>query len=268
MQTRGRSIGGHLRDWRQRRRLSQLVLACEADSSARHLSFIETGRSSPSREMVLRLAERLEVPLRERNLLLVAAGYAPVYPERPLQDPALDAARKIIDTVLAGHEPYPALAIDRHWTLVAANKALSPLLTGIDPALLQPPINALRVGLHPAGLAPRIANFAEWRAHLLARLRRQIDLTGDPVLARLLHEFSEYPSANSGKFDRLFATREYDGIVVPLRLAVGAEVLSLISMTTVFGTPVDITLSEIAIEAFLPADTTAAEALRRLASAA
>jgi transcriptional regulator with XRE-family HTH domain len=268
MQTATRSIGGHLRDWRLRRRLSQLALACEADISARHLSFIETGRSLPSREMGLRLADRLEVPLRERNLLLVAAGYAPVYPERLLQDPALDAARRVVDLVLAGHEPYPALAIDRHWTIVAANSAFSPLLAGIEPALLRSPVNALRVGLHPAGLAPRIANFAEWRAHLLARLRRQIDLTGDPVLAGLLNEISEYPTAEGSKFDQPFATGEYDDIVVPLRLEIDGEVLSLISMTTVFGTPVDITLSEIAIEAFLPADTATAEALRRLASAA
>ena len=263
-----RSIGGQLRDWRQRRRLSQLALACEANISARHLSFIETGRSLPSREMVLHLAEQLDVPLRERNLLLVAAGFAPIYSERPLQDPALDAARKVINLVLAGHEPYPALAIDRHWTLVTANRALSPLLAGVEPDLLRPPVNALRVGLHPAGLAPRIANFSEWRAHLLARLRRQIDLTGDPVSASLLNELSEYPTTNGSKFDQPFATGEYGDIVVPLRLAVGAEVLSLISMTTVFGTPVDITLSEIAIEAFFPADATTAEALRRLASRA
>src|SRR5215471_2497572 len=281
MQTRARSIGGHLREWRLRRRLSQLALACEADISARHLSFIETGRSLPSRDMVLRLAERLEVPLRERNPLLLAAGYAPVYPERPLQDPALAAARGVIDLVLAGHEPYPALAVDRHWTIVAANGAFSPLLTGIEPTLLHSPANALRIGLHPAGLAPRIANFAEWRAHLLARLRRQIDLTGDPVLAGLFNEISEYPPSlpsparggglgwgDGGKFDRPFATAEYDDIVVPLRLTVDGEVLSLISMTTVFGTPVDITLSEIAIEAFLPADTATGEALRRFASAA
>jgi transcriptional regulator with XRE-family HTH domain len=268
MQTMTRPIGGHLRDWRQRRRLSQLALACEAEISTRHLSFIETGRSLPSRDMVLRLAERLEVPLRERNLLLIAAGYAPVYAERPLHDPSLDAARKVIDLVLAGHEPYPALAVDRHWTIVAANKALSPLLAGVEPALLRPPVNALRVGLHPAGLAPRIVNFAEWRAHLLARLRRQIDLSGDPVLAALLNEISEYPTAADSKFDRPFATGEYEDIVVPLRLAIGGEVLSLISMTTVFGTPVDITLSEIAIETFLPADNATAEVLRRLAAAA
>src|SRR6516162_3056590 len=268
MQTATRPIGGHLRDWRQRRRLSQLALACDAHISTRHLSFIETGRSLPSREMVLRLAERLEVPLRERNLLLVAAGYAPVFPERPLQDPALGAARKMIDLVLAGQEPYPALAIDRHWTIVAANNALSPLLVGIEPALLRSPINALRLGLHPAGLAPRIINFEEWRTHLLARLRRQIDVTGDQQLVGLMNEISEYPLPGDAKFDRPFTTAEYADIVVPLRLEIEGAVLSLFSMTTVFGTPVDITLSEIAIEAFLPADAATAEALRRLAAAA
>jgi transcriptional regulator with XRE-family HTH domain len=257
-----------LREWRQRRRLSQLALACDADISTKHLSFIETGRSLPSREMVLRLAERLEVPLRERNLLLVAAGYAPVFPERPLEDPALSAARKAVDLVLAGHEPYPALAIDRHWTLVAANNAVAALLTGIDPLLLRPPVNALRLGLHPEGLAPRIANFAEWRGHLLARLRRQIDITGDPVLVGLLNEISDYPTAHDAKFDPPFAIGEYADIVVPLRLVMNGAVLSLFSMTTVFGTPVDITLSEVAIEAFLPADTATSEALRRLAPAA
>src|SRR6185436_13787809 len=170
-----RPIGDHLREWRQRRRLSQLDLALEADISARHLSFLETGRAQPSRDMVLHLAERLEVPLRERNLLLVAAGFAPVFPERPLADRALQPARKAVELVLAGHEPYPALAVDRHWTLVAANKAVAPLLAGVDATLLKPPVNVLRLSLHPKGLARRIANLAEWRAHLLARLRRQIE---------------------------------------------------------------------------------------------
>src|SRR6516164_5469316 len=213
-----RPIGGHLREWRQRRQLSQLALACDADISTRHLSFIETGRSLPSRDMVLHLAERLEVPLRDRNLLLVAAGYAPVFPERALEDPALDAARKVIDLVLAGHAPYPALAVDRHWTIVAANKAVAPLLERIEASLLRAPVNALRLGLHPAGLAPRIANFAEWRAHLLARLRRQLDITGDPVLVELLNEISDYPTAYDAKFDPPFATGESADIVVPLRL--------------------------------------------------
>jgi transcriptional regulator with XRE-family HTH domain len=268
MQTATRPIGGHLREWRQRRRLSQLALACDAEISTKHLSFIETGRSSPSRDMVLRLAERLEVPLRERNRLLVAAGYAPVFPERPLEDPALGAARKVIDLVLTGHEPYPALAIDRHWTVVAANKAVAPLLSGVEPSLLQPPVNALRLGLHPLGLAPRIANFGEWRGHLLARLHHQIDITRDPVLVRLLDEISDYAMSGGPKSDQRLTAGDYADLVVPLQLVMEGGVLSLFSMTTVFGTPVDITLSEIAIEAFLPADTATAEALHRIASAA
>src|SRR3954463_9345700 len=170
-----RTIGDHLRDWRQRRRLSQLDLALEAEISTKHLSFLETGRSQPSRDMVLRLAERLDVPLRERNVLLVSAGYAPVFPQRQLADPALDAARKAIDLVLKGHEPYPALAVDRHWTLVAQNAVVPALIAWADPSLLAPPVNVLRLSLHPKGLAARIANLPEWRAHLLMRLRQQID---------------------------------------------------------------------------------------------
>src|SRR6516162_3865630 len=268
MQPVSRPIGGHLREWRQRRRLSQLALACDANMSTRQLSFIETGRSLPSRDMVLHLAERLEVPLRDRNLLLVAAGYAPVFPERALEDPALDAARKVIDLVLAGHAPYPALAVDRHWTIVAANKAVALLLERIEASLLRAPVNALRLGLHPAGLAPRIANFAEWRAHLLTRLRRQIDLTADPVLVALLGELADYPTPAGGQSDRLHPSLEYADVVVPLKFVTDGEILSLFSMTTVFGTPVDITLSELAIESFLPADAATAEALRRLAAAA
>ena len=191
-----RSVGDLLREWRQRRRLSQLDLACNAEISTRHLSFLETGRSQPSREMVLHLAVQLEVPLREQNVLLLAAGYAPVFPERPLADPALQTARKAVDLVLTGHEPYPALAIDRHWTLVASNRAIPPLLAGADPALLQPPVNVLRLSLHPAGLAPRIANLPEWRSHLLARLNHQIDVSADPVLMKLMNELRGYPAAN------------------------------------------------------------------------
>jgi transcriptional regulator with XRE-family HTH domain len=189
-----RPLGDHLRHWRRRRRMSQLDLALEAEISARHLSFIETGRSQPSRDMVLHLAERLDVPLRERNVLLVAAGYAPVFPERPLDDPALSAARATVDLVLKGHEPYPALAVDRHWMLLAANDAVMRLLAGTKPALLQAPVNVLRLSLHPDGLAPRIANLAEWRTHLLARLRRQIDVSADPVLVELMSELRGYPT--------------------------------------------------------------------------
>ena len=256
-------VGMLLREWRQRRRLSQLDLACEAEISTRHLSFLETGRSLPSREMVLRLAEQLDVPLRGRNTLLMAAGYAPVFPERPLEDPALQGARKAIDLVLAGHEPYPALAIDRHWTLIASNHAVTPMLVGVDPSLLQPPINVLRLSLHPAGLAPRIANLGEWRAHLLARLRRQIEVSADPTLIELLRELSDYP-VNDGDQSEISANdEEYAGVVVPFRLVTEGGTLSFFSTTTIFGTPVDITLSELTIESFFPADTATAVALGR-----
>jgi transcriptional regulator with XRE-family HTH domain len=260
---RSLSVGDHLRLWRQRRRLSQLDLACDADISAKHLSFVETGRSQPSRDMVLHLAERLEIPLRDRNLLLVAAGYAPVFPERPLGDPALGAARKAVELVLAGHEPYPALAVDRHWNMVAANAMVGRLMTGVDAALLKSPVNVLRLSLHPQGLAPRTANLAEWRAHLLARLRRQVDLSADPVLAALLRELRGYPAPLSPSPPAL---AEYGEMVVPFRLTSAAGVLSFFSTTTVFGTPVDITLAELALESFFPADAATAAALHRLAA--
>jgi len=256
-------VGDLLRKWRERRRLSQLDLACEAEISTRHLSFLETGRSLPSREMVLRLAEQLDVPLRERNALLVAAGYAPAFPERPLDDPALQSARKAVDLVLAGHEPYPALAIDRHWTLIASNNAVPPLLAGVDPSLLRPPVNALRLSLNPAGLAPRIANLAEWRSHLLARLRRQIEVTADPVLEALLNELCGYPAP--GESAENGCAGEYAGVVVPFRIVTEQGVLSFISATTIFGTPVDVTLSELALESFFPADAATANILRRSA---
>jgi transcriptional regulator with XRE-family HTH domain len=254
-----RPAGEMLKAWRQRRRLSQLALACDAGISARHLSFLETGRSRPSRDMVLRLADRLEVPLRERNALLVAAGFAPVFPERPLSDPAMTQARKAVDLVLAGHEPYPAIAIDRHWTLVASNTAVAPLLSGVDPALLSPPVNVLRLSLHPGGLAPRIANLGEWRAHLLDRLRRQVEITADARLDALMQELRAYPApvAEPGRA----AGGGYAGVVVPFQLATPGGVLSFFSTTTIFGTPVDITLSELAVESFFPADAATAEAL-------
>jgi transcriptional regulator with XRE-family HTH domain len=163
------SVGQLLRSWRQRRRLSQLALAVEAEISPKHLSFVETGRATPSREMLLHLAEQLRVPLREQNVLLLAAGYAPHFPERPLDTPALDVARQAVELVLRGHEPYPALAIDRHWTLVAMNRVVAPLLANVAPLLLRPPVNVIRLSLHPAGLAPQIVNYGPWRAHLLHR---------------------------------------------------------------------------------------------------
>jgi transcriptional regulator with XRE-family HTH domain len=264
------TIGHLLRDWRQLRRFSQLDLALEAEISQKHLSFVESGRSQPSRDMVLLLAEHLGVPLRERNALLLAAGYAPVYLERALEDPSLQAAKAAIDLVLKGHEPYPALAVDRHWTLLAANAAVSPLLALVtDPDLLRPPVNVLRLALHPGGLAPAIANLEEWRSHLIARLRQQIRATADPVLADLLAELLSYPApgAPAAKGHAPVAAEE-PGIVVPLRLRVGEQTLSFISTTTVFGTPVDITLSELALETFFPADAATAAALRAMAESA
>jgi len=242
--------------------MSQLDLACEAEISSRHLSFVETGRSTPSREMVLRLAERLEVPMRERNLLLVAAGYAPVFAERGLDSPELTAARKAIDIILEGQKPYPAFALDRHWNMVATNGALPQLLAGVDPALLGPPVNAMRVSLHPKGLAPRIVNLPEWRAHMLGRLRRQIDLTADPVLIELLAEAQAY-----GPISRRAArpASAHAEMVAPLIVEVGGEVLSFFTTTLVFGTPVEVTLSELAVESFLPADAETAAAVRRFA---
>jgi transcriptional regulator with XRE-family HTH domain len=250
-------VGDLLREWRQRRRLSQLELACEAEISTRHLSFVETGRAAPSREMVMNLAERLEVPLRDRNTLLLAAGFAPVYSERPLADPVLHAAREAIDLLLLGQEPYPALAIDRHWTMVAANRAVAPMLTGISASLLEPPVNVLRLSLHPDGLARRIANLSEWRSHLLDRLRRQIDVSRDPVLGALMSELRAYPH------DDADTVETYAGVVVPLRLITEAGVLSFFSTTMIFGTPVDITLAELAVELFFPADESTMEVLRR-----
>jgi transcriptional regulator with XRE-family HTH domain len=257
------TIGDHLREWRQRRRMSQLALACEADISTRHLSFLETGRSAPSRDMVLHLAERLDVPLRERNVLLVAAGYAPAYSARSLDDPALTSVRKAVDLVLAGHEPYPAVAIDRHWTLVASNSAVSPLLAGVDPALLQAPVNVLRLSLNPQGLAPRVANLAEWRAHLLERLRRQIEVSGDSVLTRLMDELRDYPEPHSARSGRPMTGVDYGAVIVPFRLVTEAGILSFFSTTTVFGTPVDVTVSELALESFFPADPATAQLLGR-----
>lgn len=261
-------VGDLLREWREHRRLSQLALALDADVSTRHLSFLETGRARPSQEMLLRLMEHLDVPLRERNRLLLAAGYAPAYPERGLDDPALRAARAAIEQVLTAHAPYPALAIDRHWTLVAANDAVWPLLAEIDPELLPPPVNVLRLSLHPRGLAPRIVNLEQWRGHLFHRLRQQIARSGDPALETLLTELAAYPplapTAEMPCPEDLVAPE----VVVPIRLRTAHGVLALFSTTTIFGTPVDVTLSELAIEAFFPADAATAEMLREIAMAA
>ncbi|MFC0401160.1 helix-turn-helix domain-containing protein [Paraburkholderia rhizosphaerae] len=261
-----RPVGDLLREWRQRRRMSQLLLASEADISTRHLSFVESGRATPSREMIMHLAERLDVPLRARNALLVAAGYAPLFRERPLSDPQLDAAREAVDRVLKGHEPYPAIAVDRHWTIVATNRALAPLIESAQAALLAPPVNALRLSLHPDGIASSIVNWHTWRAHLLARLQRQIEVSGDATLAALYDELARY-AAPAGAQSTASDDAPLNQIAVPLRLDTPHGVLSFFSTTTVFGTPVDVTLSELAIEAFFPADQQTADTLRRLAAA-
>jgi transcriptional regulator with XRE-family HTH domain len=270
MMMTARSVGDMLRDWRQRRRLSQLALAVEANVSTRHLSFVESGRSTPSREMLLHLAEHLEIPLRERNRLLLAAGYAPGFEERPLGAPELRAAQQAIAQVLDGHEPFPALAIDGQWNLVSANRAVAPLLVGCAPELLAGKINVLRLSLHPKGIAPRIENLAEWRAHLLARLTRAIELTADSQLAELLEELRAYPERPGGRdaggLGR--ARAAHSDIVVPLRIQTEHGSLSFISTTTVFGSPLEVSLSELAIEAFFPADAATADALRRGAGAA
>jgi transcriptional regulator with XRE-family HTH domain len=257
-------FGEHLRHWRQHRRLSQLDLAHEADISTRHLSFVETGRSVPSREMVLRLSERLDIPLRERNALLVAAGYAPMYRERPLDDPALASARQAVELLLKSHEPYPALAVDRHWNLVAANRMVPHLMAGADASLLQGPVNVLRLSLHPQGLAPRIANLPQWRAHVFERLRQQVAVTADPVLAALLEELKAYPVPEEAKGRHLEG--EHPGVVMPFLFNTPAGMLSFISTTTIFGTPVDVTLQELAMETFFPADDFTRQALHALAA--
>jgi transcriptional regulator with XRE-family HTH domain len=253
-------IGDHLREWRQRRHLSQLDLAVDAEISARHLSFVETGRAAPSRDMVLKLAERLNVPLRERNVLLVAAGYAPAFPQRSLDDPALKSARAAIDLVLRAHEPNPALAYDRHWNLVSANRMVMPLLEGIPARLLGQPLNILRLAFHPEALAPRTVNLGEWSGHLLERLHRQCEATADPELIKLYQELKAYPVPARP------APLSSDNVAIPFKMRLGGEVLSFISTTMVFGTPVDITLSELALETFFPADDLTAERMRSMAA--
>ncbi|MEX2632195.1 MAG: helix-turn-helix domain-containing protein [Tistlia sp.] len=259
------SVGPLLRQWRRRRRLSQLELAAEAEVSQRHLSFLESGRAAPSREMVLRLAEPLDLPLRERNALLVAAGFAPLYPERALDHPRLAAARRAVELLLAGQEPHPALAVDRHWTLVSANRALAPLLAGVPEDLLEPPVNVLRLSLHPRGLAARIRNFRDWRGHLLARLQAQVDNSADAVLMALVEELKGYPVPAGALPAQPGAAAALGGIAVPLELDSAGGRLSFLSTTTVFGTAMDVALSELAIESFFPADPETAAAMRRLA---
>ncbi len=244
------TVGDLLRDWRQRRNLSQLDLASRADVSTRHLSYVETGRSQPTSAMILRLCRHLDVPLREQNRVLLAGGFAPAHPEHQLSDPPMAEANAAIEAILQAHLPYPALVIDRHWELVAANDAAFGLLDGVDPALLEPPVNVIRLSLHPRGLGSRIVNLDEWRAQLASRLQREYDASADPELGALAAEVGAEvdPHLVPGSAP----------LVVPLQLRAGdtpdAPVLSFISTSTVFGTPREVTLSELAIEAFYPAD--------------
>jgi transcriptional regulator with XRE-family HTH domain len=244
------SFGALLRDWRQRRRMTQIDLALAADSSTRHLSCLETGRAQPSREIVRRLADCLNIPLREQNALLLAAGFAPVFGERPIAD--LEAARRAMDTVLKAHLPYPAFAVDRHWNVVLSNSALPQLYEGCSEELLCPPVNAVRLVLHPEGMGPRILNYAEWRAHTLHLLRNQLEAQADSGLEALLAEVQGYPvpprsEANAG-FDAM------QRLATPMRIATRFGTVSFLNTLTVFGTPSDVTLAELALEMLFPAD--------------
>ncbi|MDX3247967.1 helix-turn-helix transcriptional regulator [Streptomyces sp. ME18-1-4] len=245
-------VGPLLRAWRERRRLSQLELALRADSSARHISFVETGRSRPSEEMLLRLAEHLDVPVRERNALLLAAGYAPHYPQTPLDDPALDALRAGLDRLIQGYEPYPALVMDARYDVVAANRGITMLLDGVPESLLTAPLNAMRLTLHPQGLAPRIRNLREWRGHLLAQMERQIALYRSAPLRELYEEVAAYPVAESGPAEKPAEPVPY--FALPMRIEHEGRILSFISSVSTFNTPMDVTVAELAIETFLPAD--------------
>ena len=258
---RGRKVGSALRDWRRRRRLSQLDLAGRAGVSTRHLSFVETGRSRPSPELLLHLAEHLDVPLRERNALLLAAGYAPTYAETDLAAPELAPVKDALDRVLAAHEPYPAVVVDRRWDVVALNAGVSVLLDGVDERVLGPPTNALRLALCPGGLADRIVNFDEWSAHLLDRLRRQLLATGDLDLAALYDELVACPGVRDHR--DVVAAEAPPPLAVPLRLRTDGGELAFLSTVTTFGTALDITLAELTLEAFLPADAATAAALLR-----
>ncbi|MGY3678652.1 helix-turn-helix domain-containing protein [Streptomyces sp. TE33382] len=272
---RDTEVGPLLRHWRERRRISQLELALRADSSARHISFIETGRSRPSEEMVLRLAEQLDVPVRERNALLVVAGYAPRYRETPLEDPSMDALREGMERLLHGYDPFPALVVDGTYTVVAANRGSSLLLAGVAEHLLAPPLNAMRITLHPEGLAPRILNLPEWRADLLAQMERQIALARSSRLRALYEEVAAYPPpvAAGGQWPGERGTGGPAGrpardaptpFALTLRIAHEGRVLSFVASIATFNTPMDVTVAELAIETFLPADRETAGYLRSM----
>ncbi|MFF8593695.1 helix-turn-helix domain-containing protein [Streptomyces sp. NPDC015220] len=262
----GPGVGPLLRAWRERRRVSQLELALRADSSARHISFVETGRSRPSEEMVLRLAEHLEVPVRERNALLLAAGYAPHYPETPLNDPALGALREGLERLILGYEPYPALVVDAHYDVVTANRGITMLLEGVPESLLAPPLNAMRLTLHPEGLAPRIHNLREWRGHLLAQMERQIALHRSGTLRALYEEVAAYPVPEAGHGVVEEPDQDVPYFALPMRIEHEGRVLSFVSSISTFNTPMDVTVAELAIETFLPADPATVKYLHSMMS--
>ncbi len=255
-------VGSLLRQWRERRRLTQLELALDAGVSARHLSFVETGRSRPGRETLLRILAPLKVPFREQNRLLLAAGHAPAFPERPLDDPDLAPVREALDVILSGHEPYPAVAVDRVWNLVAANSAMYGLMAPveIDPALLEPPINVIRVGLHPRGLGPLFVNLGDWHAHWLRRLERQLATTGDEQLAALIEEIASYPLPEPDPQSELAGSEMLGPVKV--RTPDGGE-LAFFGMFAGFDTPFEVNTSELAIELLFPADRRTADALTK-----
>ena len=254
-------FGVLLRRWRERRRMTQTDLALAAESSTRHLSCLETGRAQPSREMISRLAENLNIPLRDRNTLLLAAGFAPAFRERSLTE--LEAAKKAIDRVLQAHKPYPAFAVDRHWNVILSNSVLPQLYEGCSPDLLRPPVNSVRLLLHPDGLGPRIVNFAAWRAHTLHVLRQQLEVRADPVIHGLLEEVANYPvpagseASNGVEVSQRFAT--------PLQIATRFGTVSFLSTVTVFGTASDVTLPELALEMLFPADAETVQIVSELA---
>jgi transcriptional regulator with XRE-family HTH domain len=253
--TANRTVGELLREWRERRRLSQLDLSLAAEISTRHLSFVETGRSRPTPEMILRITEQLDVPLRARNAVLLAGGYAPAYQQHGLDEPELDSVRAALQQVLTAHEPYPAVVINRWWELLDANSAIALLVDGCSPELLGPPVNVLRLSLHPDGMAPRIVNLGEWRTHLLSQLQRRAEAMGDARLRELYDELRDYPGGSAG-------SPAVTDVVLPLRFRHGDQELAFFSITAVVGTATDITVEELAIESFYPADAATAAALR------
>jgi transcriptional regulator with XRE-family HTH domain len=257
-QPRASGVGELIRTWRQRRNLSQLELSLDSAISARHLSFVETGRANPSREMVLHLCERLDIPLRERNSLLLAAGFAPLYAERPLDHEEMAPVRGALEHFLRAHEPYPAVVVDGHWNLISANDALGVLIDGVAPGLLEPPANGLRITLHPDGMAPRILNFAQWSSHLIRRLRRRAAITADVELERLYEEIKEYPNV---ALEAPAGDSEASEIVLPLRMRHSSGDLTFLSTISTFGSAHDITLAELSVEAFYPANAATAKVL-------